>query len=98
MVWLITLDQWRIKGYIRVCEGTKRKPCVAKLRVQICNKTAGKTMFFHMFYNVTQSNKWLGTYFGQIINQQVLTRRMIPSLANLVEGTRLLFGFSHPSN
>ena len=38
-----------------------------------------------MFYNVTWYNNWLGTYFRQILNQQVLTRRMIPSLANLVD-------------
>ena len=46
-----------------------------------------------MFYNVTRYNNWLGIYFGRILNQQVLTHRMIPSLANSVEGNRLLFFF-----
>ena len=49
-----------------------------------------ENLVFCMFYNVTWYNNWLGTYFGQILNQQVLTRRMIPSLANLIEGNRLL--------
>ena len=43
-----------------------------------------------MFYNVTRYNNWLGIYFRWILNQQVLTRRMIRSLVNLVEGNRLL--------
>ena len=55
-------------------------------------KQQEKPVFFRMFYNVTRYNNWLGTYFRQILNQQVLTHRMIPSLANLVDGNRLLFG------
>ena len=43
--------------------------------------------------NVTwYNNNWLVTYFGQILNQQVLTHTMIPSLANLVKGNSLLLG------
>ena len=64
--------------------------CITKLHIQIRNKTEGKPCFF-MFYNVTRYNNWLGTYFGRILNQQVLTRRTIPTLANLVKGNRLLF-------
>ena len=67
------------------------EPCIAKLHIQIRNKTVGKP-YFCMFYNVTRYNNWLGTYFGWILNQQVLTCRMIRSLVNLVEGNRLLFG------
>ena len=46
-----------------------------------------------MFHNVTWYNNWLGTYFGRILNQQVLTHRMIPSLVNLVEGGCFWGGF-----
>ena len=45
-----------------------------------------------MFYNVTRYNNCLGTYFGRILNQQVLTSIMIPRLVNSVESNRLLFG------
>ena len=44
-----------------------------------------------MFYNVTWYNNQLGSYFRWILDQQVLTRRMIPNLANLVEDNSMLF-------
>ena len=76
---------------------TKRKgriePCIAKLYIQIRNtENSRKTLFFHMFYNVTQYHNSLGTYFGQILNQQVLAHTMIPNLVNLVEGNSSLLG------
>jgi len=58
-----------------------------KLRCVLSTKTPGLCTFCHASFK----NKYLTTQFGWIINQQTATRRMIPSLANLVESNKLYF-------
>jgi len=59
-----------------------------EIKVQTVNL---KPLFFRTFCHASFKNKYLTTLFGQILNQQIAIRCMIPSLANLVESNTLYF-------
>jgi len=59
-----------------------------KIKVRTVNL---KPLFFCTFGHAPFKNKNLTILFRRILNQQTATRRMIPSLANLVESNTLHF-------